>query len=188
MSDNHDRWLHPIFREHPALLVSAFYVAASSIGMFYSWAFLRRFGINVFNYAQLSDFLLASLKEPSTWALVALAALLVYFDNASSRRVEKKQPSKLFRWYGTPRYRFVNNFAAMTMVLIFIYSFASRQAHATKEGEGKLVDLTFAESGEVKTSTLLGTTGQFVILYDADTERVDIHPIEGIHSISFQAD
>ena len=186
MSDSREDWLHPILRENPALLVSAFYVAASTIGMFYSWAYLHRFGVNVFNYAQLSDFLLASLKEPSTWALVALAALLVYFDNASSRRVEKKQPGKLFRWYGSPRYRFINNFAAITIVLIFIYSFATKQARDTKAGEGKLVDVTFAEGGAAKTSTLLGTTGQFVILYDADAERVDIHPIEGIHSISFQ--
>jgi hypothetical protein len=53
-----------VLREHPALLVSTFYLAASFVGMFYSRAFLRRFGINVFNYAQISDFLLASLKEP----------------------------------------------------------------------------------------------------------------------------
>jgi len=31
----------------------------------------------------------------------------------------------------------------------------------------------------------LGTTGQFVFLFDEDAERVDIHPFENIHSISF---
>ena len=188
MSDDRETWLHPIFREHPALLVSTFYVAASTIGMFYSWAYLQHFGINVFNYAQLGDFLLASLKEPSTWALVALAATLIYIDNSSSRRVEKKQPGKWTRWYGSPRYRLVNNFGAILVVLVIIYAYASRQAHETKAGEGKLVDVAFDEGGAVKTSTLLGTTGQFVFLYDADAERVDIHPIEGIHSISFQTE
>ena len=66
-----------LLKEHPALLVSALYVGASTIGMFYSWAFLRHFGINVFNYAQISDFLLASLKEPFTWGWVAVALVLV---------------------------------------------------------------------------------------------------------------
>ena len=181
-------WLHPIFREHPALLVSAFYVAASVVGMFYAWAFLSRFGINVFNYSQISDFLLASLKEPFTWALVFLAAGFVLLDNASSRRLERKGPSKWLGWYGSSRYRFVNNFAAIAMVLSFIYAYAYAQARDTKAGEAKLVDVTFAESGAVKTSSLLGTTGQFVFLYNSDDERVDIHPIESIHSISFQAD
>jgi hypothetical protein len=188
MDNKRLKWLHPILREHPALLVSALYVAASAIGMFYSWAYLRHFGINVFNYAQLSDFLLASLKEPSTWALVFLAAALILIDNASSRRLEKKGPSKWLSWYGSRRYRIANNFAAIGMVLVFIYGYAHSQARDTKSGEAKLVDLRFAEGGVVKTSALIGTTGQFVFLYDVNTARVDIHPIESIHSISFQAD
>lgn len=187
MSELPEGRLRGIVRDHPALLVSAFYVAASSIGMFYSWAYLRYFGINVFNYAQLSDFLLASLKEPFTWALVAFAAALVMLDNASSRRAGRRNLSKWFRWYGSRRYRYVNNFAAILMVVIFISAYAAYQARHTREGDAKQVDVTFADGGASKTSALLGTTGQFVLLYDADAERVDIHPIESIHSISFQA-
>jgi hypothetical protein len=188
MDSKRQEWLNPILREHPALLVSAFYVAASAIGMFYSWAYLSHFDINVFNYAQLSDFLLASLKEPSTWALVFLAAALVLIDNASSRRLEKRGLSKWLGWYGSPRYRFVNNFVAIAMVLTFIFLYAHKQARDTKSGEVKQVDVVFDEGGAVKTSALIGTTGQFIFLYGVDTERVDIHPIESIHSISFQAD
>ncbi len=188
MSDLYSTRLATVFREHPALLVSAFYVAASFVGMFYSWAFLRRFGINVFNYAQISDFLLASLKEPFTWALVGLSVILVLLDNRSSRRVERRNPRKWIAWYGSPRYRFINNFAAVAMVLLFIFTFANRQASDTLLGEGKLVDVEFAENGDAQTTILLGTTGQFIFLYDAPIERVQIHPLESIHSISFQAD
>ena len=176
------------FREHPALLASALYVAASVVGMFYSWAYLRHFGINVFNYAQISDFLLASLKEPFTWALVALAVVLILLDNRSSRRIERKNPRKWIAWYGSPRYRFVNNFAAVLAILVFLFAYANRQANETKAGEGKLVDVKLADNGEVDTSILLGTTGQFVFLYDEPADRVHIHPLESIHSISFQAD
>jgi hypothetical protein len=167
--------------------VSALYVAASIIGMFYSWAYLRRFGINVFNYAQISDFLLASLKEPFTWALVIIAIILVLIDNASSRRLGQRECSKWIAWYGSPRYRFINNFAAIYIVLMFIYIFAMTQAWDTREGEGKIVDVMFADSGAATTAILLGTTGQYVFLFDDETERVDIHPIENIHSISFRA-
>lgn len=177
-----------LFREHPALLVSAFYVAASAIGMFYSWAYLRNFGVNVFNYAQISDFLLASLKEPFTWALVVLAVLMVLSDNAYSRRVEARGKTRLFRWYGSPKYRRVNNFAAVLMVGVFIFAYATAGARDTKAGEGKIVDVMLAEGTAVRSATLLGTTGQFVFLYDTLTKRVDIHPLESIHSISFQAD
>ena len=188
MTDNKSamQWLRSVLREHPALLVSALYISASVIGMFYSWVFLRRFGINVFNYAQISDFLIASLKEPFTWALVVAAVLLVASDNAMSRRVERRG-SKWFGWYGSPRYRFINNFAALYVVLSFIYLFAFFQAKDTYAGEGKIVDVVFAESGDQVTSLLLGTTGQFVFLFDAESKHVAIHPIENIHSISFTA-
>jgi hypothetical protein len=177
-----------ILRDHPALVVSFFYVAASVIGMFYSWAFLREFGINVFNYAQISDFLLASLKEPLTWALVILAALLLLGDNASSRRyARRKDHSRWFAWYGSKRYRQINNFAAFVLVLMYLYSFAWAQARDAREGDGKIVDVIFADRGAATTAILLGTTGQFVFLFDDMTERVDIHPIENIHSISFYA-
>ncbi len=188
MSVMNSRQVADFLRQHPALLVSAFYVAASIIGMFYYWAYLRHFDINVFNYAQISDFLIVSLKEPFTWALVVLSVGGVLLDNASSRRVERKGTWKWLRWYGSPRYRFINNIVAIYIVLSFIYIFAMFQANDTKDGEGKKVEVTLAEDEDVRAMTLLGTTGQFVFLYDADTERVDIHPIEGIQSISFQAD
>ena len=167
--------------------MSAFYVTASIIGMFYSWAYLRNFGINIFNYAQISDFLLASLKEPFTWGLVLLAATLVLLDNASSRRVERESTRKWLRWYGSPRYRFLNNFAAISMVLLFLYSFATIQARDTRAGDGKFVDVIFADTGTAISALLLGTTGQYLFLFDAKANRVDIHPIENIHSISFEA-
>ena len=177
-----------IFREHPALLVSAFYVAASVIGMFYAWSYLRHFGLNVFNYAQISDFLVASLKEPFTWALVFLAVMLVMADNASSRRVERKEPGKWTRWYGSPRYRFVNNYVAVIMVLLFIYAYADYKAEKTRAGEGKFVDVTYADGDGATSRMLLGTTGQFVFLYDNLSRRVEIHPLESIDSIAFLAD
>lgn len=176
--------LKDILKQHPALIVSAMYVAASVIGMFYSWAYLRHFGINIFNYAQISDFLLASLKEPITWVLVTLSVLLVLLDNAMSRRFSRKPRSRWWAWYGSPRYRLVNNFAAVYIVLSFLYLFASFQARDTRDGNGKFVDVMFADSGAATTALLLGTTGQFIFLYDEAAERVDIHPFENIHSIS----
>lgn len=187
MSETANSRLYAIFREHPALLVSGLYVAASMVGMFWSWAYLRQFGINVFHYAQISDFLLASLKEPFTWVLVAITILLVVLDNSYSRRVGRRQ-SKWFRWYGSERYRFVNNFVAVMVIAFFIYLYAYEEAKDTRRGEGKIVDVTLADGDEVGSAMLLGTTGQFVFLYDDKSERVDIHPIESIHAISFEAD
>ena len=164
------------------------YLLASVVGMFYAWAFLSFFDINVFNYAQISDFLLASLKEPLTWALVFLAIALVAMDNATSRRFGSKDRSRWVRWYGSPRYRFFNNFAAIIIVLMFIFSWAYRQAGNIQDGEGKIVDVLLADASESKDVVLLSTTGQFVFLLNPETNEVAIHPFENVQSITFQAD
>jgi hypothetical protein len=187
MSEDLDSRLFAIFREHPALLISALYVAASIVGMFWSWAFLRNFGINVFMYAQVSDFLIASLKEPFTWVLVVLAVVMVQADNAYSRRVERRARTRWFRWYGSPRYRLINNFAVVALVGTFIFTYATIEARDTRNGDGRIVDIIFEADGEPRTATLIGTTGQFVFVYDPMTERVDIHPFENVHAISFQS-
>ena len=188
MSDDPQVRLHALFREHPALIVSGFYVLASFVGMFWSWAYLRNFGINVFHYAQISDFLLASLKEPFTWVLVVLAYLMVQADNAYSRRVGQRGKTRWFAWYGSARYRFVNNVGVFALVGVFIFVYATLEAEDTRGGEGDKVDVVFEEGGATRTGTMLGTTGQFLVLYDPLTERVDIHPFEAVYSISFQAD
>ena len=187
MSEDWNKRLYAVIGEHPALLVSGLYVAASVVGMFWSWSYLRVFGINVFNYAQVTDFLIASLKEPFTWVLVVLAVLMVKADNAYSLRVEKRAKTRWFRWYGSPRYRFINNFGVVALIGTFIFIYATLEAEDTQEGGGRVVDVTFEAGGAATTATLLGTTGQFLFLYDPLTERVDIHPFENVHAISFQA-
>lgn len=187
MNNDTESPLYAVFREHPALIVSGFYVLASFVGMFWSWAFLRGFGIDVFDYAQISDFLLASLKEPFTWALVILAFLMVQADNANSRRAERRGTSRWFAWYGTATYRLINNLGIIALMAVFIFVYATIQAEDVRDGGGEHVEVTFEAGGAVTTTTLLGTTGQFLFLYDPMTERVDVHPLENVHAISFQS-
>lgn len=156
--------------------------------MFYSWAYLGKFGINVFNYAHVGDFLLASLKEPFTWGLVLIAVAAVVADNAMSRRVQRRSPRRWIAWYGSPKYRLTNNFVVIFMILLFIYAYAIGQAKDTHEGKGDMVNVEYSNDKLSRSVMLLGTTAQWVFLFDIDANRVDVHPIESIHSISFQAD
>lgn len=180
-------WLASLFRKHPALLISALYVVASTIGMLFAWDYLRRFGINVFNYAQIGDFLLASLKEPMTWGLVIFAVLLVALDNFMSRRWQRKERRAWTRWYGTGTYRAANILVAIVMLIIFIDGYARYKAGETYDGNGKVVEYVLADSPIRHSATLLGTTAQFIFLFDADSSKVYVLPHESIALITFPA-
>lgn len=180
-----ENWVVALLRRHPALLVSVLYVTASTIGMLFAWDYLRLFGINVFNYAQVGDFLLASLKEPFTWAIVFISILLVAADNAMSRIVERKSSSPFLKWYGSGRYRAVNYIVAIMLIVVFIHSYALLKRNAVLDGESREVSVQLADSADSKKVVMLGTTGQFLFLYDVESARVDIHPHENVASISF---
>ena len=180
-------WLAAVLMQHPALLISTLYVAASTIGMLFSWDYLRRFGINVFNYAQIGDFLLASLKEPMTWALVVVAGVLVFADNAFSRWWQRKERSRWTRWYGSSRYRVLNYVIALLMVVFFIDGYAKYKARQTFDGGGQLIEYQLVESNTRRSASLLGTTAQFIFLFDAETRKVQVLPHESVKSISFLA-
>ena len=180
-------WPIRMLRRHPALLVSALYLTASTIGMLFAWRFLRHFGITVFNYAQIGDFLLASLKEPMTWGLVAFALLLVSADNKFSRYHQRKGGGRIARVYGSSRYRAVNNVVAIVLVFAFIDIFATYKAREVYDGNGKVVEYILADSQTRRAATLLGTTAQFVFLFDVTTQKVFVVPHESLKMITFQA-
>jgi hypothetical protein len=92
--------LRPIgsfFREHPAIAGTLLYLQVTTVGVVYSWQLFRRFGINVFDYAEANDFLLAAFKDPfvfgmSTFSIIAvLVATIIGYLQRTARRPE---PSK----------------------------------------------------------------------------------------------
>ena len=184
-SQQNENLIISLLREHPALIVSMIYVVASTIGMLYSWDYLRLFGINFFNYAQIGDFLLASLKEPFTWLIVIGAILLVVLDNAMSRRVERKSKRLFLKWYGSGRYRVANYIGAVVMIVLFTHIYATTMRDKVLNGGGRNVSVQLTESLVTNEVVLLGTTGTFIFLYDPLQKEVSIHPHESIYSISF---
>ena len=184
VDQKYQHWLVSLFRRHPALLISVFYVVASFVGMLFAWDYLRHFGINVFHFSQVSDFLMASLKEPITWAIVLLSVLLMQSDNAMSRRWQKGERPRLLRWYGSPRYRAFNYIVVIGVVTYLIHVYASVKVQLTMDGRGQQVMIRMADDETAVQRTLLGTTGTFIFVYDVSERQARALPIENVLSIS----
>lgn len=177
-------WLYRTLAEQPAFLVSVLYVFASVIGLFYSWSFLRPFGINMLQYAELSDFLLASIKEPLTWALVLFSVVLVQLDNAMSRGVQARKPGRLLRWYGSDRYRKLNYPVFVLLAAALLFAYADMKVQDVLDGEAEVYEVKLADDSSPEPRVLLGTTVNFIFLYAPQSGRVSIHPNESVLSLS----
>ncbi len=79
-----------LLRQEPALIVSAGYVLLSLLGLWSSYFFYLRFQLSILDYLQISDFLVAGLRDPAYAAIlaggIALAVLAGWPDTLQTGR------------------------------------------------------------------------------------------------------
>ena len=77
------------FSNNPTFVVTLLYLYVTVVGMVYSAALYGRFGINIFDYSETADFLLAAFKNPvaflSAGILAALSAAYALWTQRSVR-------------------------------------------------------------------------------------------------------
>lgn len=87
----------------PALGITAAYVFVGAVGLWSSYWYYRALGIPVLEYYQISDFLIAGLRDPFNFVAL-LAMLLVGLLSYSSAWYELRNPGRVAelrrRWWG----------------------------------------------------------------------------------------
>ncbi|MEO0422039.1 MAG: hypothetical protein AAF184_06870 [Pseudomonadota bacterium] len=185
---------HParrIFADHPALVVTVAYLAASVIGLMFSLEFYREFNVNVVNYYQLTDFLMAVLREPITLAMALGGALVTWLARAAQhwewRWFAKHEPrSWPLRAYKRIAERsWANPWTDGVLLLLYAWVFVTWyggwKADAIRAGEGKVIQIEMG--GEPRERVMLGASNAFLFLYDAEHSRVDVVPHESIERV-----
>jgi hypothetical protein len=92
-------YLKVFFLTNPTVVLSLLYLYVTGIGMLYSSVLYGRFGINVFDYSEIGDFLLAAFKNPvaflSGGLLAAVGAVLLYYRAFRVRRRLRAEESQI---------------------------------------------------------------------------------------------
>ena len=170
------------------------YLFLTAIGMFHRALVFYMFRINVFDYAEPSDFLLAALRDPLI-VLVCIAPvplLALYYRLAS--RLARRTTSKWLR--GTERQRALTTryrrpifaFTAVLWALAASLHYVTSVARDLRAGNGRKVHVELiagvtAAPPDTVPQLLLGTTQKFLFLYDARRQITSVVPIGNIARI-----
>lgn len=179
------------FSEHPTILLTLSYFLITIIGVIYSYFFYNEFGINIIQFADLSDFLLASILEPLTLLIfifiIGVATIFTLLDLWLRKRflaygdfTKKRLKSK----YTDP--------IAVTLVIglwsiVVIKSLAVGNAAQIKTGEYDhyQVNMTDTSIANMQTSfALLGSSSRYIYLYNHSLQKTFVIPIENISLLS----
>ncbi|MDQ2664534.1 MAG: hypothetical protein M3Z05_00820 [Gemmatimonadota bacterium] len=180
--------------ENIGLMLTLGYLFLTALGMFHRALVFLMFRINVFDYAEPSDFLLAALRDPLI-VLVCVAPiplLSIYYRLA--RGLQTRTKSKWLRGSEkhqalTAKYRRpIFAFTAGLWALAASLHYASSVATDLRAGDGRKVQVELiagAAQAPIDTTPqlLLGTTQKFVFLYDAPSQVTSVIPIGNIARI-----
>jgi hypothetical protein len=186
-----------LWTEHLGTGLTLGYLALIVIGIFHEAVLLFRFRINVLDYAEPSDFLLAPIRDPLVIlaTLVPIVAIYYYLRGAEiyGQRLRAKRAAQGLpprKWLGDPEKASKNRVPLFT-VTILIWVVASGlhyerwAADRLRKGLGTRVRVELT-SGEVEGGTaaspvlLLGSTSRFFFLYRLADRQTVIVPSENV--------
>lgn len=191
-----------LLRQEPALIVSAGYVLLSLLGLWSSYFFYLRFQLSILDYLQISDFLVAGLRDPAYAGILAggiLLAILVGWPDTLRRRNPAKVEALRARHWGwrllfsrTPLTSWdISGLRPLTGLCIAVVGFMALGAaiHSLDKaenirdaGQGPKVTLHLAgDPAPLKEEArLLGSSSAFVFLWWPKQRRAEAVPISAI--------
>lgn len=176
-----------IFREHPTMLLTFCYFIITIIGVLYSYFFYKEFDINIIKFADLSDFLLASILEPKSIlifiSLIITTSLFYWIDKVLRRKYKSYgnfADNKLKAKYTDPIGYFV--------ILVFYTTFlvqhlAVRNASQVKSGNSDDFLVRISDPGDhqvEKTLALLGSSSRYLYFYNNQKIETQVIPVENV--------
>lgn len=179
-----------ILRE-PSLALTLSYLVLIIIGMVFSYHYYLNWGIDVFQYATISDFILAPFKDAIVLLFGTISILLSWLVFELSKKLDQSFP-KLSRilWFGVkPGTSTYHNFYFSSLVFGFIYYlwlsselFAGwKFGRMLKSKENYAVEVLFhsqPEKGWVR-FIQIGQLENFSILAYPENNNVLVVPLEG---------
>ena len=176
-------------KEHPAIIGTLIYIQVSTVGIVYIWTLLSSFGVNVFDYAEANDFLLAAFKQPLAYITGILTCIIMLADVMLLRYVRRKRgkivliPRKLLA---------IGLVTALCYTFLPAVYFGRLDARKIKQGTSGLISLKLKGKPEEVDSllpkdklSLIGTTDKFLFFYSNDCNKCVIVPVSNIGSLSF---
>lgn len=191
---------YQLLADHLGTGLTLSYLALVAVGMFHSVLGYRHFGINILDYAEASDFLLAPFRDPLVMVVTVLPAVLAwgylrFFERYSARVRERRRAAGIPRaWWESSEQSLARSKpflpylgAALAMFWVFVSTDGYQRVLAAQamrgEGHNVLVQLT---DGTIDGGTprrplvMVGATSRYFIFFRTADWRTEVMPTDNV--------
>jgi uncharacterized membrane protein len=151
--------------DYPGRFAAILYFYVSAIGIEYQWYIFKEFGVNVFDFAEASDFFLAAFRQPLTLPAGALGTLFVGYYTVR-RGFKRRTPLKLVEWLIV--------FGMLPYIFLAGFLFAHLDISSLRRGWATYASVELIPEAEAtglfrdKTLIVIGTTESYFFFYDRE--------------------
>lgn len=164
------------FFDNYTVVLSLLYLYSTGMGMVYSSLIYSEFGINILDYSEISDFLLAALKNPFVPLFVGIQLFTLYFF-ATVTRPSMEDMWRRGRIWGVFGWYFILAGFYLVLTIVIVYVGARYETQAIKEPSGQpSVEVryrSYSDSADQVTKPglkLIGSTQRVVFFYDVNVK------------------
>lgn len=172
-----------LFFKESQTIFAVSYVIAIGIGMLFMYQKYAEFGINIFDYAGIFDFLIAPFSDLRILLFTVGSLLVTYliylFDKVYERRFPRAYDKANFGLNRKYWYRSLRNISALLLFILYlgISAFSYRSISKKHIIEQPPIQITFVDN-QTKTGKMIGKTKEVLFLVNENT--VDIVPITSL--------
>ena len=173
-----------------SLSLTLSYVALVAIGITFNSAYYICFRINIIQYSDISDFLLAPFRDPFILIFTIGTIVFLHYNNIFDNWLEEKHPKIHQRLYiGLDKEKFQQWYASKGMVFVivlYVYFVALLygifQSNKVKKGESDYICVIMKDNHFEPTDTLyfVGKNNGFTFLYNKNKKQTNIIPMSDV--------
>ena len=173
-----------------SLSLTLSYVALVAIGIIFNSAYYLFFRINIIQYSDISDFLLAPFRDPFILIFTIGTIVFLHYNNIFDNWLEENHPKIHQSFYmGLDKEKFQQWYASKGMVLAIIsYTclvsgfYGIFQFNKVKKGKRDYTHVIMKDNKFEPTDTLyfIGKNNGFVFLYNKNKQQTNAIPMSDV--------
>lgn len=193
-------------KENPGLSLTLLYLFGSAVGILFHYHYLRRFGFDVREFSEATDFLMVVVREPLTVALALLGVPVYVLWGKMTGWIGPWSRKRFPALRSTPEKRRASHarmrpwFLVIQIVFIAVYAnvfvlyYSGWRAKRIRAEDPNPVTVHYKTdspdaAGQLKAEqlTLLASTSRYVFFYDRKTNRSEVVPVDAIARLVWDA-
>ena len=164
--------------------LSVFYLLLVGIGMLFSYEKYSRFGINIFQYSDIFDFLLTPFRDLYIFLFSSASATIVFLAYIINGLIKNKFPKYYNSKYRLGLLKSHPLFWLIMTSIIYLFLFSVNYGEFTerKLSENPKFTEIMLNSGNIKRGNLIGKNNGYIFMLE-DNNEIEIYPVSNLVEI-----